>query len=552
MSSKESDVRIARIEERLAKLEELLTQRRTPASGPDVRPGGPGGSPALQAVRVQPSTPAGGDSAVIGSILGWGGAIALVLAASYLIRLAIDSGWLTPLRQIAFAAVFGLVLIGTGFALKKYERRYAGLLPAAGIAILFLTIYGGHLYYHLLGPFEAGIAVGIVCAASLWLSRSFESDLYAFFAVAGSYSAPYLLAGVAGSMTDIAIYYSAWSVVFCIFAVWHGRRTIYLLAVYLALIGFDVLWRGWGQGPWTAALAFQVAQFTIFGIATAVYSVRHEEPLDRTTALAHLPPLLIFYFLQYNLLDRFLPFMAPWIAVGSFAAVAILYAIARYGLQQELPGGELLLWSYAALVLFHAGYVEALPKIWAPWFACLLVPFVALASIRTDEGVGARWPIWIATGMIFALNYLRVIFDTDLYGVPARAALAVAYAVLLYLGYWFCRRQELFGTVAPLLLFAGHISAMAAALHVLREPIVESAVWGLIAVAWLGWSLKDKDKLMGQSSLALFGAAAMKVLLYDLRGAAPIARIIGLLVLGATFYLGGLLYQRLLGKGNER
>jgi uncharacterized membrane protein len=78
--------------------------------------------------------------------LGWGGAVAFALAASYLIRLAIDTGWLTPVRQVAFAAIAGLVLIGTGFALRNFDRQYAGLLPAGGIAILFLSIYGGHLY----------------------------------------------------------------------------------------------------------------------------------------------------------------------------------------------------------------------------------------------------------------------------------------------------------------------------------------------------------------------------------------------------------------------
>ena len=48
------------------------------------------------------------------SILGWGGALALVLAAAYLIRLAIDTGWLTPVRQVGLAAIAGLALIAAG------------------------------------------------------------------------------------------------------------------------------------------------------------------------------------------------------------------------------------------------------------------------------------------------------------------------------------------------------------------------------------------------------------------------------------------------------
>jgi uncharacterized membrane protein len=44
----------------------------------------------------------------------------------------------------------------------------------------------------------------------------------------------------------------------------------------------------------------------------------------------------------------------------------------------------------------------------------------------------------------------------------------------------------------------------------------------------------------------VFAAAAGKVLLYDLGGASPLARIVSLVVLGITFYVGGLLYQRML------
>jgi len=98
-----------------------------------------------------------------------------------------------------------------------------------------------------------------------------------------------------------------------------------------------------------------------------------------------------------------------------------------------------------------------------------------------------------------------------------------------------------------LLLYAGHISAMAAALHFFDVPIVQSAAWGVLALACLGVSLARHDRLLGQSSLLVFAATAGKVLLYDLSGAHPVARIVSLVVLGVTFYFGGLLYQKMLG-----
>lgn len=206
------------------------------------------------------------------------------------------------------------------------------------------------------------------------------------------------------------------------------------------------------------------------------------------------------------------------------------------------------MWCYAALVLFHAGYIESVPKEWGPWVGFLLVPLAAAASIRSDDGFGSRWPIWVAVGIIFMVSCLRIIFDTDIDAVPARQLLPVAYALLLYLAYWFSRQKDLLGGAIALLLATGHICAMAAAMRLLHEPIVESVAWGALAIGCLGLSLYVKDKLMGQSSLAVFGATAAKVLLFDLSGASPFARIIGLVVLGVTFYVGGMLYQRLLGE----
>ncbi|MGH8661213.1 MAG: DUF2339 domain-containing protein [Burkholderiales bacterium] len=542
MDPAEIEKRLATLEWRLARIETQLSKPAAPAPAQAARPAAPKAPPPKPEPEDRPS--------LVTSILGWGGAVALVLAAAYLIRLAVESGWLTPVRQVALAAIAGLAMVAAGFVLRNVNRQYAGLLPAGGVAILFLSIYGAHLFYGFFEAAPATVAVILVCLLSMGLCRVFESDLYALFAVAGSYSAPLLISG-APSIIDLVIYFSAWGVVFSVFSIWHGRRLIYLLALYLALIVFDFIFRNKAPDAWAAALAFQTVQFAIFGTATVVFSIRNDAPLDKAAAWGHLPPLLIFYFLQYALLDRHLPQLAPWIAVGSGVVVAGFYGTARAVLQRPLPGGEFLLWAYVALVLFHAGYVESVPHAWAPWVAFVIMPVAAAVTLRHGSGIQASWPVWAAVIAIFAVNYLRVVFDADLRAVPGRSWLAVAYAAQLYLGYYFLRDREPVKGVATLVLLAGHVCAMAAALHLLDEGIVESTAWGVIALACLGLSLWQHDRALAQSSLLVFGAAAVKVLLYDLGGASPLTRIVSLVVLGVTFYLGGLLYQRLVAAGDK-
>jgi len=529
--------RLTLIEARLARIESKLALPRLPSAG----------SPENPAPPPHPTTPRppSGNSSIT-RLLGWSGATALVLAAVYLIRLAIDSGWLTPERQIGIAILGGLALICAGLALRHANRDYAGLLPAGGVVTLFMATYGAHMYYGLISPEQATLGVTMVCALSLWLCRLFASELYALFAVAGSYSAPFLIANVLVDVVDLAIYYSAWSLIFSVYAIWIGRRLVYLLAVYFALIGFDLIQRESMLTEWLEAVTFQTLQFLIFGIATAAFSVVRRAPLSREAALAHLPALLIFYLLQYALLDMHLPAYAPWIAALTAALLAGLYVVAHHWLRNPLAGGRFLLSCYVALVLFHAGYLVSVPEAWAPWLALLLLPALAWFSVTRLAGQGVGWPVWLAVGVIGAINYLRVVSDRNLSVVPLHDALAVLYALECYGAWWLLRRRDAASSLLLPLLYAGHIGAMAAAAQLLDARLTTSMAWGMLAVGCLLLAIRGRERNLGQSSLLIFAISAGKIMLYDLHHAAPLLRIGLLVVLGVTLYAGGWLYQRLL------
>jgi len=547
----EVTAKLAAIEQRLIRLEERLDRL-------DAEPGGQGRAAAMEfAFEEIPARPAPARRWTapapkpfpVTELLGWGGVAALVLAAAYLVKLGIDLGWLTPSRQVLLAALGGLVLIGTGVALRRADRQYASLLPAGGIAILFLASYGAHLYYRLI-PFGAALAaVILICLVSLWLCHYFQSELYAFFAVAGSYSAPLLLDGLRTGVGELALYYLAWSLLFCAFGIWFGRRGIYLMAAYLSLIGFDVVWytqwRSQPRPPWMAALIFQSLQGVIFAVCTTLFSLIRKHPLDRTAAWAHLPPLLLFYVLEYALLNRYLPEWAPWVAILSAAVIAGLYWLARSEFGGVLSGGRFLLSVYVAVVLFHAGYLEALPDEWQPWAGLAAGAAMAawLVAQRIDPyGQGA---ILAALGLIFVINLMRAALDFNLDRVAGGAWLALAYAIELYVGYALARRGGLQRLVRGALVYSGHLSAMAAAVNLFDSRLTVSCCWAILAVACLGLALHLGDRLLAQSSLLVFAFSGIKVLIYDLAGAAPLVRIGSLVVLGISLYVGGWLYRKI-------
>jgi hypothetical protein len=142
--------RLAQIEARLARIEQLLpamsAARLAEASLPADVPAAASpasvqdaaAAPAAMRRAIDPHYGAAAASRhemstlSVTQILGSTGATALVLAAAYLIRRALDAGWLTPERQLGLAVLSGLGLIGAGLKLRAADKQYASLLPAGG------------------------------------------------------------------------------------------------------------------------------------------------------------------------------------------------------------------------------------------------------------------------------------------------------------------------------------------------------------------------------------------------------------------------------------
>jgi hypothetical protein len=534
---------MATIEERLNAIEARLSKLETQGN---VKQPLPKAQPAKSiSIDIPTDKPVHTGPPLATQLLGWGGATALVLAASYIIKLALSSRWLTPEKQLGIATLGALFMISLGIKLRNHDRSYASLLPAGGVAILFIATYGAHLYYGLIGQSQALAAVTMVCLISLWLCHLFQSTLYALFAVAGAYSVPFLMRSLMLDITDLAIYYTCWSVLFSVFALWMRSRAVYLLALYMAMVGFDLSWHmdSYAQ-QWVSAALFQTVLLLIFGSTAAYYTVKNNSPMQQDVALAHLPALLIFYFLQYSLLERNIPAIAPWVAVASAAFISLCYGAARMFSKQELAGGRMLLQAYIALVLFHAGYLESVSHEWAPWVAFILLPLVAFyGAVRKNMSAPGVF-IWLAVLIIFMLNYLRIITGLDRQTVIAPDWLSVMYALELYAGYYLSRKIGVAKGLWPLLLVGGHLAAIAAAVHIFDNRVVVSLTWGLLALACLLLALKYKDKLLGKLSSLIFAISSAKVLIYDLSSSAPLVRIGTLLVVGCSFYLGGWLYKK--------
>lgn len=124
------------------------------------------------------------------------GVAAIVIAASYFVKLAFDNHWITETMRVAIGAAGGVLLVWLGgrFVRAGYAL-YGQMLAGGGIAILYLSIYAAFNYYALVGQPTAFALMLLVTALAAWQADRHRSQGLAVMAVGGGFLTPFLVGG---------------------------------------------------------------------------------------------------------------------------------------------------------------------------------------------------------------------------------------------------------------------------------------------------------------------------------------------------------------------
>jgi len=539
-----TDDRLTLIEARLSKIEahfgvSSTKPIATSGDGPwtQARPSAARSSPIVEPRVEKP-----------GNWLGIVAVICFILAAGFIVKLSIESGWLTPARQIGSAALLGLVLIGTGFALIRSDREYASLLPGAGIIVLYLTTFAAHRYYSLIS-FEVAIAlVSVVSGLCIWLYTQIKHDIYAVTAASGAYLSPMILGLNTGAEFSL-YYFLLCSVAFAAISIWMQSRTLTLISAYLAIL-------------MSAAIGFKIDQdmlvavilalnFLVFAFGTYLYTTQNHLPLSEQESWSFLPVLLAFYAMEYYFIERIQPGLAPWISLGSAGALMGLYLSAKKYFPDSLGSRSLVL-AFTTLVCFHSVYLELLPANVRPWlFVMIMLGFAFSPFCFTEKKKNEPFYIpFLAVLAILAIEYVTMLFhlfagwETS-WLVVSFAAFASLWCVIVRTGDRL-NAQEKYGHS---LLMAAHLLAVMGLYRLTTDvgSLAVSASWLFYAVCVMVFAFGRKDEIIARSALFVLAFAAGKALLYDAASAPTVLRIGCLLLTGAVLYGCGLLMRKIAG-----
>ncbi len=206
--------RIAELSERLDRLDSTVNRRNhldplAPLFPPPIAPAllSTPLPPPLEQLASTPYTPAAPDLLVkplhphpslesrLGSqVFNRIGIVALLIGATWFLKLAVDNHWIGPTGRV----LIGL-LSGAGLVLWSERFRRSGFpafsysLKAIGTGVLYLTLWASFQLFHLLPASAALVAMLLVTAWNAYMAWSQDAELLAAYALAGGLSTPLLL-----------------------------------------------------------------------------------------------------------------------------------------------------------------------------------------------------------------------------------------------------------------------------------------------------------------------------------------------------------------------
>jgi len=483
--------------------------------------------------------------------INWLGIIAticFVLAAGFIIKLSIESGWLTPARQIALAGLFGFSLIGSGLILLPRDRAYLSLLPATGIIVLFITAFAAHRLYFLISFNFALALIACISGLCIWLHLKIKQDIYAILASVGAYVAPIVFFNTMPSPLFTLYYFILCSLAFAFISILVTSRILCVISAYLAifvsaLIGFEA-----NNIDKLMTIVLPI-HFLIFSLSTVIHTRIFKQPLTKDEAWGFFPILLLFYGVEYYFFDKFNHQLAPWISLGFAGLTMALYLYAKTNSVKQELNSKPVVFAFISIVCFHSIYLELLPADFRPWlfvFAMIGISFISLNKIKEANNAWffpiAAIALILILEYFYMMSYLLTGFD------PAWVAVSLAAVASI----WLARINNKSYLTNYLefdyfVLGTTHLLAITSLYRLTTDhgSLAVSASWLFYAICVMSFAFIRKDKIMASSALLVLALAAGKALLYDAASAPTVVRILCLLLTGVVLYAAGFFVKKI-------
>ncbi len=337
------------------------------------------------------------------------GVVALIVGTAFFISLAIDRGWLGEVERVILGLVAGLAFMGAG---EFYRARYpiwAQTVAGGGLAILYLSVYGGFALFSLIAPLPAFGLFALITVAGVAQALRQESVGLAVLAIFGGFATPLLLQENLPDERLLLAYVLVLDVGVLALASLRNWRWFTLLAWGWSLVLFGFWY--WELEPSTGLAQIGISTiFLIFAGATVAFHIIRRKPAGLLDIALLTANAIAYCLISYGIMfDAYRPWMGGFTALlaafyillvtacrirGGASPNLTLYAaapavgFAALAVPVQLDGPWVsLAWGVEALVLLWLWSPLAMRELRWSGYLVLLVSAVWVLAVDTPGAV---------------------------------------------------------------------------------------------------------------------------------------------------------------------
>ena len=134
------------------------------------------------------------------------GVVLLLVGVSFLLRMGVEQGWLTPAVRVAGGVVIGGALSAFGLLARTSRPAYSQLLVGGGVVAFYLSAFGAWSVWQLV-PYEAAFAFCVLTTAFAFAAAvRLSAEWLALLGVAGGYATPFMLLSPDSNVPGLVAY----------------------------------------------------------------------------------------------------------------------------------------------------------------------------------------------------------------------------------------------------------------------------------------------------------------------------------------------------------
>ena len=160
------------------------------------------------------------------------GVVLLLVGVSFLLRMGVEQGWLTPAVRVAGGVAIGGALSAFGLLARTSRPAYSQLLVGGGVVAFYLSAFGAWSVWQLV-PYEAAFAFCVLTTAFAFAAAvRLNAEWLALLGVMGGYATPFMLLSPDSNVPALVAYSLLLLGGYLMVYVLRGWRPVYGTAIF--------------------------------------------------------------------------------------------------------------------------------------------------------------------------------------------------------------------------------------------------------------------------------------------------------------------------------